>query len=122
METKMEQYQEINRRLDRHEESIKSIHISIWELMEGVKFLVSKTNKEESLSSDDDLKSDDQPVRIVALASALANSSRNQQLDQTDLLQSPHSLNTKVPEPVLTNVEAIKRFMRSSRKNSITVC
>ncbi|KAI3762966.1 hypothetical protein L1987_53411 [Smallanthus sonchifolius] len=94
----------------------------IWELMEGVKFLVSKTNKEESLSSDDDLNRDDQPMPIIALASALANSSRNQQMDQTDLLQSPDSLNTKVPETVLTNVEAIKRFMRSSRKKPIAVC
>ncbi|KAI3762982.1 hypothetical protein L1987_53427 [Smallanthus sonchifolius] len=113
---------------------MKSIQISIWELMEGVKFLVS--NKEESSSSVDcwyseeedtlDLKSDeegsfrsppltnqvaDQPMPIIALASVLAN---NHQMDQREVLQSPDSLKT---EPVLRNVEAIKQFMRSGRKN-----
>ncbi|KAI3762980.1 hypothetical protein L1987_53425 [Smallanthus sonchifolius] len=131
----MEQYQEINRRLDRHDQTIKSIQINIWVLIEGAKFLV---NKEESSSSVDclyseeedtlDLKSDeegslispplpnqvyqthDQPMPIIALASALANASTNHQMDQIT-----------VAEPVFRNVEAIKQFMRSSRKNPIAV-
>ncbi|KAI3762975.1 hypothetical protein L1987_53420 [Smallanthus sonchifolius] len=100
----MGQYEEITRRLDSHEETMKSIQISIWELMEGVKLLVNKTKKEESSSSVDcwyseedtlDLKSNeegslispplpiqvyqihdkvaDQPMPIIALASALPN-------------------------------------------------
>ncbi|KAI3762974.1 hypothetical protein L1987_53419 [Smallanthus sonchifolius] len=131
----MGQYEEITRRLDSHEETMKSIQISIWELMEGVKLLVNKTKKEESSSSVDclyseeedtlDLKSDeegslispplpnrlenqthdkvdaDQPMPIIALASALANASSK--MDQI-----------MVAEPVIRNVEAIKQFMRST--------
>ncbi|KAI3762976.1 hypothetical protein L1987_53421 [Smallanthus sonchifolius] len=157
----MEQYQEINRRLYSHDQTMKSIQINIWKLMEGVKFMVSKTNKEESSSLVDclyseeedtlDLKSveveegtfvsppppnlvyrlenqthdkvvDHQPMPIIAPASALANASSNHQMmDQTEVLQSPDSLKTKVTEPVHRNFEAIKQFMRSSGKNPIVV-
>ncbi|KAI3762978.1 hypothetical protein L1987_53423 [Smallanthus sonchifolius] len=137
MNTEMEQYQEITRRLDSHDQTIKSIQIKTWVLMEGAKFLV---NKEQSSSSVDclysegdtsDLKSDeeegtfvspplsnlenqtpdkvaaDQPMPIIALASAFAiNASSNHHMDQI-----------MVAEPVLRNVEAIKQFMRSCRKN-----
>ncbi|KAI3807182.1 hypothetical protein L1987_23106 [Smallanthus sonchifolius] len=64
----------------------------------------------------------DQPMPIIALASALANASTNHQMDQTEVLQSPDSLKIKVAEPVLRNIEAIKQFMCSSRKNPIVVC
>ncbi|KAI3762979.1 hypothetical protein L1987_53424 [Smallanthus sonchifolius] len=56
----MEQYQEINRRLYSHDQTMKSIQINIWELMEGVKFMVSKTNKEESSSLVDCLYSEEE--------------------------------------------------------------
>ncbi|KAI3807192.1 hypothetical protein L1987_23117 [Smallanthus sonchifolius] len=83
---------------------MKSIQISIWELIPPPPAnQVYQTHKVE-----------DQPMPIVALASAVANASRNHQIE---VLQSPDAFKTKVAEPVLRNVEAIKRFMRSSRKN-----
>ncbi|KAI3807191.1 hypothetical protein L1987_23116 [Smallanthus sonchifolius] len=158
MERKMlEQYQEINRRLDSHDETMKSIQISIRELTEGLKFLITKANKEPSddgsyvfnsewgsvdlNNGESDYEGDDEsegeeerslisppppnqvyqthkvedhePMPIVALASALANTSRYDHMNETEVLQSS--------EPVFRKIEAIKRFMRSSRENLIAV-
>ncbi|KAI3762963.1 hypothetical protein L1987_53408 [Smallanthus sonchifolius] len=125
MERKMlEQYQEINIRLDSHNENMKSIQISIRELTEGLKFLITKANKEPSddgsyvfnsegdsvdlSNGESDYEGDDE-----TLASALAISSCYDDMNETDVSQSS--------EPVFRKIEAIKRFMHSSRENLIAV-
>ncbi|KAI3762973.1 hypothetical protein L1987_53418 [Smallanthus sonchifolius] len=145
----MGQYEEINKRLDSHEETMKSIQISIWELMEGVKFLVSKTKKEESSSSVDclyseeedtlDLKSDEEEEGTFVspppnLVYRLKNKTHDKVADHQsmpiialasalDNASSNHQMDQiMVTEPVLINVEAIKQFKRSSRENPIAVC
>jgi len=136
MEKKM--LEDIRRRLYVYDETMKSLHICMLELRDGVRFLVGKkimdhdepliksynafdfntSTKTEYEGDTYDLNTsheyqdhDVEEEPTIALVSALANASRDKEMaNQTDVV-----------DPVLRNVEAIKRFMRSSRKNHNTV-
>ncbi|KAI3807190.1 hypothetical protein L1987_23115 [Smallanthus sonchifolius] len=104
--------EEISRMLDSHEETMKSLQISIRELMEGLSFLIDGFQ----MVPRDASAAMQQSVPIAALASALANASPDQQrtherackvtgmlleMDQTEvlhLLESSHALKAKVEE------------------------
>ncbi|KAK1427440.1 hypothetical protein QVD17_16126 [Tagetes erecta] len=101
--------EDIRRRLNEYDETMNSLQIGMLESRDGVRFQVGEKIMDDEplikLSNElDDTFEDEEPT--IALVSALANASRDKEMDQT-----------KGVEPVLRNVEAIKRFMRSSRKN-----
>ncbi|KAK1427431.1 hypothetical protein QVD17_16117 [Tagetes erecta] len=120
--------------LDEYDETMKAMQICIWELREGIINFLQMGKKImneplKSYASESEYEGDDEDEGIslisshessnqtqveveeeptIALVTALANASRDKDMDQTE-------------KPVLRNVEAIKRFMRSSRKCHLVV-